>query len=139
VSRRLLLQKPFTRNMPLLTIRVAIRNPISGRQTSFDQECWVDTGFSGGLHVPQYHESDMKMIGVEPRPTTVRLAGGVPGAGQVCVGYVQCIEGHNLPSPGIQTELLMHGGETHGLLGLSILRSWITEFDGPKQVLSIYD
>lgn len=138
VSRRLIVQKPYARGEPFVTVRVVVTNPDTGRQTSFDQPCWTDTGFSGGVHVPQFRQSEINAIGVEARLTTVKLAGGVRSKGHVCLAYVQRIEDHDLPSPGIETELLIHGEEP-GYLGLEVLRSWVAEFDGLQQMLSVYE
>ncbi|MFQ6075409.1 MAG: hypothetical protein ACE5Z5_04655 [Candidatus Bathyarchaeia archaeon] len=78
------------------------------------------------------------MIGVEARPTTVTLAGGVRGTGYVCLAYVRRIENHDFPPPGIEAELLIRGEEP-GYLGLEVLRNWVAKFNGPKQMLSIYE
>jgi|GEM_PF-1577478 predicted aspartyl protease len=137
MGRRLIINKPYTRTGPFLDVKVLILNPHTNQQTSFDQVCLVDTGFSGGLHVPRSREAEIRLIGVEATPTTVSLAGGVPGTGYVCFAYVQRIEDFWFPMPGIETELLIRGEEP-ALLGRDILKSMIAEFDGPRKLLSIY-
>ena len=77
------------------------------------------------------------MIDIESRPTVVTLAVGVRGTGYVCAAFIHRIENYGIPPPGIETELLIRGEEP-GYLGLEVLRNWVTEFDGPKQTLSVY-
>jgi hypothetical protein len=90
------------------------------------------------IHVPNFRKADTTLVGIEVRPTKISLAGGVPGTGYVCLAYVQCIADFWFPPPGIETELLIHGEEP-ALIGRDILGSWIAEFNGPRQILSIYE
>ena len=39
--------------------------------------------------------------------------------------------------PGIEAELVLHGSDHHGLLGLEILKHWTTKFDGPNEFFTI--
>lgn len=144
MNRRLIVGKPYTRaprirtTVPFVTVGIVVLNFNTNQQTSFDQRCWVDTGFDGGVQVPQFIQSDLMTIGVEARHTGVTLSGGVPDTGLVCHAYIQHIENHMFPAPGIETELLIRGQEP-AYLGLDVLKIWVTEFDGPRQMLSIYD
>lgn len=137
MNRGQIVRKRYSDGLPFVTVRVVILNPHTNRQTTFDQRCWVDTGFTGGVSAPDFRLSEARMIDVEPRPTTVRLAGGDRRPGHVCLAFVQRIENHDIPPPGIEIELLIRGEEP-GCLGLEVLRNWVTEFDGPKQILSMY-
>lgn len=123
---------------PFLKVRIVVSNPRNNRQTTFEEECWVDTGFSGGVHVPQYRMSEVQGIGIEPSLIKVRLSGGIPGTGFACVGSIRRIQGFNIPPPGIETELLIRGAEP-GYLGLGVLRNWVAIFDGLQQILSIHE
>jgi len=131
--------RPYSTERPFVKIKIAILNPQTGQVNSFDQECWVDTGFNGGVHVPIFRRSEANVVNVTPQPTALTLAGGVRTPGFVCHAYLIQIEGHDLGSPGLETELIMQGNRDHGLIGLEILRKWIAAFNGPLQVLDFYE
>jgi len=131
-------QKRYSREKPFVSVRIAVINPYTNRISSFDERCWVDTGFSGGIHVPEFRRSDVQTATITPRPTTVALAGGVRATGYECLAYLQRVESLVMPSPGMEVELIMQGRSSYALLGLEVLRQWIVEFDGPGQLLGFY-
>ena len=122
-----------------MRIKISILNPQTGQTNSFDQDCWVDTGFNGGVHVPLFRRSEANIVNVTPQPTNLSLAGGVRAPGFVCHAHLLRIEDYDLDSPGLETELIMQGNDDHGLLGLKILKKWITTFNGRSQVLGFYE
>lgn len=131
-------QRNYFQGKPFVKVKISIINPLTNQFSVFEEKCWVDTGFSGGVHVPDFRRSEAKMAGVSPSPTKLTLAGGQPAAGYVCHAYLQQLENLTLPPPGIEIELIMQGRLKHGLLGLKVLRRWIAKFNGPSQELSFY-
>ena len=127
----------YTRGRPYVRAKVVIVNPETGRQTTIQKDFWIDTGFDGGIHVAQFHEADITMIGVNPVAGTISVAGGRSDATYRCLAYLQQIGDYELPMPGIEAELVLHGSDRYGLLGLDILKHWITKFDGPNEFFRI--
>jgi len=127
----------YVNGKPYVRAKVVIVNPQTGRQTTIEKEFKIDTGFDGGIHVAQSHIADITLIGVNPVVGTIGLAGGIPNQAYRCFAYLQQIGNYELPMPGIEVELVLHGSSRHGLLGLEILKYWITKFDGPNQFLTI--
>jgi hypothetical protein len=80
---------------------------------------------------------DANLIGVTPSPRAVGLAGGERRRGFYCLAYLQQIEDHTFPPPGIEATLILQGSSDHGLLGLEILKHLIAKFDGPKESLTL--
>jgi len=137
-NRTQIFARQYSSGRPFVTIRIAIVNPNTYQRTAFDQKCWVDTGFDGGVHVPEFRRSEANMAGIQPIPTTVTLAGGLRRPGYVCLAFLQQIEDYEVPLPGLEMELLMQGDQRWGLIGLEVLRNWIAEFDGPREILNVY-
>ena len=54
-----------------------------------------------------------------------------------CLAYLRQIGDYELPLPGIEAELILHGRSQHGLLGLDILKHWTIKFDGPNRFFII--
>lgn len=133
-----MIERVYSEGKPFVTARIAIINPRTSKATSFEERCWVDTGFDGGVHVPNFRRSEATMVGVEPRPATLTLAGGVRAPGYICLAYLQQIENYEIPIPGIETELIIQGTQKYGLIGLMILKNWIAKFNGPRETLSFY-
>lgn len=132
-------QRSYSEGRPFVLVRIVLVNPLSERITSFEERCWVDTGFAGGIHVPDFRRSEATMIGISPDLTTLMVAGGVRLPGYVCLAYLQQIENYTLPAPGLEIELIMQGRQTYGLMGLDVLRNWITKFNGPAQLFGFYE
>jgi hypothetical protein len=134
-----ILRRGYLEEKPFVNAKISILNPQTGAITTFNEKCWVDTGFSGGIHVPIFRRSEASMVGVTPRYTSLTLAGGVRVPGYVCYAYLVQIEDHDLPSPGLETELIMQGNLNYGLVGLDVLKRWIITFNGPAQILEFYE
>jgi len=124
--------------IPLIKVRVSIHNPRSGSMTSFDEICWLDTGFDGDVFVPESHVSDARIAGVTPSMARIRLADGTLAISKLCLGYIASIDGFTFPSPGIEVQLYMRGSPPYGLLGLGVLKNWVTKLDGPNQFFDVY-
>jgi len=136
--RSRILTRHYSDRKPFVTIKIAIINLQTSQQVTFEQRCWVDTGFAGGIHVPEFRMSDARTVGVQPKPTPIMLAGGVRRTGYARLSFLQQIDGYDIPPPGLETELVMQGKERHGLIGLEILKNWVVKFNGPKEILTIY-
>jgi len=127
----------YTHGRPYVRARVAIFNPETGRQTIIEKDFWIDTGFDGGIYVTQSHIPDITLIGVKPVAGTIGMAGGQTSPAYRCLAYLQQIGDHEFPPPGIEAELVLHGSDRHGLLGLEILKYWSTKFDGSNEFFTI--
>jgi len=138
IPRNPIFQRGYSEHKPFLRVNIAIINPRTGATVSFEERCWVDTGFDGGIHVPNFRRSEATMAGIDPRLTTLTLAGGIRVPGSVCLAFLQQIENYEIPLPGIETELIMQGTQDYGLIGLDILKNWIAQFDGQRETLSFY-
>lgn len=136
-SDRLILEDDYSQGRAFVRVRITIVNPTNGRQTCIEKAFKIDTGFDGGFHVSQLHRAEISLIGVDPTPGPIGLAGGRSEVGYYCLAYLQQLGDYEFPMPGIEAELILHGSSHHGLLGLDVLKHWITKFDGPNQNLTI--
>jgi len=136
-SERHIFGDHYTDGKPCVTVKVAIVNEENGRQITIQKTVKIDTGFDGGIHVAEHHKADVTMIGVNPVVGTVTLAGETPSTAYHCLAYLQQIGNFQLPMPGIEMVLVLHGTAQRGLLGLDILKHWIVKFDGPNEFFKI--
>jgi hypothetical protein len=132
-----IVEEHYTDKKPYVRARVIVVNLETGRQTAIEKDFWIDTGFDGGIHVAQSHKPDITMIGVNPVPGPISVAGGATNVAHRCLAYLQRLGDHEFPMPGIETELILHGSSRHGLIGLDILKHWIATFDGLNELLTI--
>ena len=131
------LEDHYTQGKPFVRVKIAVVNPENSRQTTIQGDFWIDTGFDGGIHVSQFHENEVTALGVEVYPAPIGVAGGKTDPANRCLAYLQQIGDQELPAPGIAAEMIFHGQDRHGLIGLDILRNWIVKFDGPSQFFRI--
>ncbi len=75
MSRQQILSKSKGSKGYFIDAVVAIVNIITMRRTTISMRFMLDTGFTGGIHVPSFHVADARMIGVEPRHTILELGG----------------------------------------------------------------
>jgi len=132
-----ILESHYTQGKPFVSAKVVVVNPETLRQVTIQKDFWIDTGFDGGIHVAQFHKEEITMIGVDLWSGTIGVAGGASVAAHRCLAYLQQIDDHEFPMPGIEAELILQGSDRHGLLGLDILKYWIIKFDGPNQFFKI--
>lgn len=128
---------PYTHGKPYIKAKVVIVNPQTGRQTTIEKDFWIDTGFNGGIHIAQFHRWDITLIGVNPVLGPIGVAGGETRRAYRCLAYLQRIGDHEFSMPGIEAELVLHGSDRYGLLGLEILKHWTTKLDGPNEFFTI--
>jgi predicted aspartyl protease len=114
-----------------------IPNPTNGRQVPFNAECMVDTGFYGGIFLPDTFLIDLRSIGVEPSATAVMLADGTEIVAHVCAGYLQSLENHDFSMPGKPIFAVIFGNEPGEIIGMNLLQYFAVLFDGPNQSLSL--
>jgi len=136
-SSQHIVEEHYIDKKPYVRARLVIINLETGRQAAIEKDFWIDTGFDGGIHVAQSHKPDITMIGVNPIPGSVSVAGGATNVAYRCLAYLQQLGDHEFPMPGIETELVLHGSSRHGLIGLDILKRWTAKFDGPNEFLTI--
>ena len=127
----------YTQGRPIVSAKIVVVNPVTLRQTTIHKDFWIDTGFDGGIHVAQSHEADITMIGVDLLNGTIGVAGGRTDPAHRCLVYLQQIGDYELPMPGIEAELVLHGSARHGFLGLDILKHWTVKFNGPSELFKI--
>jgi len=133
----IILEKNYSEGRAIADVRVAVLNPDSLRQVTFEAKAKIDTGFDAGFHIRESEMSQLAMIGIRPIAGTVTLAGNVPATAYHCFGYLQRIGDHELPPPGIEIALVFQGNRPQGLLGLEAMSSWTVTFNGPAQSFSI--
>jgi len=114
-----------------------IPNPQSSQQIPFRFECRIDTGFDGGIFVQEADAIDLRMIGIEPTVTNIKLADGRRIPARICAAYLQRIEDCSFPPPGKPVKYVFCGGTRNKLLGMDALRYCIAYLDGPKQSLEL--
>lgn len=134
---RNILESHYAQGKPFVRARVVVINPDTLRQVTIEKDFWIDTGFDGGVHVAHFHKDAVTSIGIDLWSGTVGLAGGGSAAVHRCLAYLQQIGNHEFPMPGIEAELILHGSDGHGLLGLDVLKYWVAKFDGPDQIIRI--
>jgi hypothetical protein len=127
----------YTHRRPYVKARLIIINEETGRQAIIEKDFWIDTGFDGGIHIAEIHRYDITMIGVNPVPGTIGVAGGRSELANRCFAYLQQIGDYEFPMPGIEVELILHGSASHGLIGLEVLRNWVIKFDGQNEFFTI--
>ena len=108
-------------------------NPYNGQQVPFQAKCLIDTGFDGGIFLPDSFLSDARSIGVEPSVTTLALADGSQIVAHVCAGYLQEIERHVFALPGIPILVAIYGHDPSEVIGMNTLQHFSILFDGPNQ------
>jgi len=107
------------------------------RQVPIDFNCRIDTGFDGGVLIPQWHLSEAESIGIQPSITNMTLADGSKIPVYVFAAHIQEIEGKSLPSPGLPVLLVMCGKGKTVLLGMDTLKNSTILFDGPSQAFTL--
>jgi len=97
----------------------------------------LDTGFDGGLKLPKAYSDFLKTQGITGWDRIVDTAGQQELAKlfRVDILEVSGIGIHKLATP-IQSSLFCFQGQPH-LMGLDILKKWVSEFNGPKKHLRL--
>jgi predicted aspartyl protease len=131
------IRKKYVSNSAYLHVFGVVPNPSNGRQVPFNAECLVDTGFYGGIFLPNTFIIDARSIGVEPVATSVTLADGSEIIAHVCAGYLQKIENHDFDMPGKPIFIVIYGNEPGEVLGMNSLQHFILLLDGPNQCFTI--
>jgi hypothetical protein len=132
-----IIKKKYSSNSAYVQCFGIVTNPSNGRQVPFNAECLVDTGFYGGIFLPNTFMLDARSIEVEPVATTVTLADGSEIIAHVCAGYLQRIEGHDFDAPGIPIFLVIYGNVPGEVLGMNVLQNFTILFDGPNQCFAL--
>jgi hypothetical protein len=127
----------YTQGKPIVKAIILLINPDDMRQEAIEADLWIDTGFDGGLHIASFHMASATLIGLNLFPGNIGVAGGKTDVAYRCLAYLQKIGDKYFPAPGLEAELIFHGGDRHGLLGLDILKNWILTFNGPNEVFEI--
>lgn len=132
-----IIKKQYRANFAFIRAKGVIPNPVNLRQYPFDVKCLIDTGFYGGIYVPNVFIANAKVIGVNPRPTTATLADGSKVAVHVCLAYLQQIENYCFPPLGKAIFLVIRGYDSEGLMGVDALQHFSVLFDGPANSFTI--
>ena len=104
-----------------------------GWQIPFNADCLIDTGFYGGIFLPNTFIDDARSIGVEPA-TTVTLADGSEIVAHVCAGYLQKIDDYFFANPGKPIFIVIYGNQSGEVLEMDTLQYFSVLFDGPNQL-----
>jgi hypothetical protein len=130
-------ESSYNQGRPFVRAKIGIVNLENSRQTTIETVFWIDTGFDGGIHVARTFESDAKGVGVSLLDGSIGMAGGRTETAHRCFAYLQQIGDFELPAPGLEAEIIFHGMDRHGLIGLDILKNWTIKFDGLNQFFKI--
>lgn len=136
-SGKTVLNKKYKNKKAYIRVKGAILNPETVRQIPLDLECQIDTGFEGGIFVPDSYKLDAESISIEPSVASITLADGSKVPAYVCVAYIQGIDTHSFPLPGKPVVLVMCGNRKSELLGMDALKYWTVLFDGPCQAFTM--
>jgi hypothetical protein len=130
--------KNYQMKRAVVTAKGNIINPQTSQFSPFIFECVLDSGFDGGICAPMWLLSDLKTIGVEPRPSVFTLANGKPTTAYVCAAFITEIDSLQLPPPGKLVKFVIMGyREGKRLMGMDVLKHCKTILDGPKQKLEM--
>lgn len=129
--------KKYKNKKAYIRVKGAILNLETSRQIPLDFECQIDTGFDGGIMVPDSYNLEAKSINVEARVTSITLADGSKVPAYVCAAHIQEIDTHILPLPGKAVMLVMCGNRKSELLGMDALKHCTVFFNGPNQTFTI--
>lgn len=131
------IRKNYSSNFAFVRVRGIVPNPENARQFPFEAECLIDTGFYGGVYLPDSFLSDAKTIGVTPTPTNITLADGSEIVAHVCAAYLLQIEDHKFNWPGKPIFLVIYGNKSDELIGMNSLKHFPVLFDGPNSCFTI--
>ena len=135
--RRTSVTEAYKNKTACVTIKGVILNPQTMRQSPLDFECMVDTGFFGGIFVPEWYKSNAESIGVVPSLANITLADGNRVPAYVCAAYLQEVDGCDFAPPGKPVVLVMRGTNSPELLGMDALKHCTIFLDGPKQSFTL--
>lgn len=136
-AERTTINRNYRNRKAYIRVKGAIVNPETMRQVPLDFECRIDTGFDGGILVPDLYRMDARSVGVEPSITNITLADGSRIPAYVCVAYLQEIEECSLPLPGKPVLVVICGNRKGELLGMDTLKYCSVLFDGPGQAFTM--
>ncbi|MCW4048106.1 MAG: hypothetical protein NWE89_00065 [Candidatus Bathyarchaeota archaeon] len=125
------IEKRYKNKRAYLKLRGFVRNLQTMEQTPFIVEGIVDTGFDGGLFVPDTFKSDLEIINVKPRKSPMTLADGRKITAETCFAYIQQVDDIKLPDPGLPVSFVVFGNLKGHLIGMEFLENCVTEFNGP--------
>jgi len=132
------ISREYRNSSAYVRMKCVIQNPQTASQVPLDfSTCRIDTGFDGGVLVPQWHRSDAEVAGVEPRITNLTLADGSRIPAYVCAVFLQSVDDITFAPPGRPMILVMCGNRRSPLLGMGALKYCTILFDGPNQRFTI--
>lgn len=126
------------RNLPILSIKFTIQKP-NGKDVEFNDEFWVDSGFTGDLKMSQSFGSRLKGMGI----TGIKEFSTVASGNAISENFLATIQeillnGVNiLPTPRPCLITCMGDNLTAKLVGLNALNQWTVCLDLPNEVLTI--
>jgi hypothetical protein len=136
-AERTAINRNYRNGKAYIRVKGAIVNPETTRQVPLDFKCRIDTGFDGGILIPNLYRFDARSVGVEPSITSITLADGSRIPAYVCVAYLHEIETCSLPPPGKPVLVVMCGNRKGELLGMDALKYCTILFDGPGQAFTM--
>jgi len=96
----------------------------------------ADTGFNGGVFLPENFSEKFDEINIPGYPAPLVLADGSRVMGRLYLGSIGQIERYRF-DPAISLPIYCYGQEA-SLIGLEILNKWISEFNGIESQLTLF-
>ncbi len=95
----------------------------------------ADTGFNGGVFLPESFSEKFDDINIPGYPAPLVLADGSRVMGRLYLGSIEQIEKYRF-DPAISLPIYCYG-QGASLIGLEILNKWISEFNGIESRLTL--
>ncbi len=102
----------------------------------FSVRLGVDTGFNGGIFLPDDFSKKFESLGVAAYSAPLILADGNRIEAKTYSGAIKQISEYQF-NPSISVPIFCYG-KGSSLIGLEAINRWISEFHGPKHDLTLF-
>lgn len=96
----------------------------------------ADTGFNGGVFLPESFSDKFDEINITGYPAPLILADGSRVMGRLYLGIIKQIDKYRF-NPAISIPIYCYG-QGASLIGLDLLNDWISEFNGIESCLTLF-